>query len=282
MEIVALALHKLALKGNTASQNRTKFHAIEIPGISIRDYLKRFVTFLNLECAHLIAILIIQDRYIKKLATNSISYTNIHRLLAAITQAVHKTYDDELYSNTYYASIAGIPVKEMNVLEVELLFVINFELFITPETYLLYRQEIVNFAAREEERHYGMKHYAINMSQQDKDMLNLLKEDPFHHPTGCMELPGEFFIQDVVAPPPVKQLLIEEEVKIIPAPEPILVNDSEHIDPKPIPEAPLLIAKNEAEERKSIVFSNNPHILFAPPKSTHSQKASTCRFCTIL
>lgn len=44
-----------------------------------------------------------------------------------------KFLDDRYFNNAFYAKIGGIPLKEMNSLEIELLFLSNFSLHVYRE-----------------------------------------------------------------------------------------------------------------------------------------------------
>lgn len=59
-----------------------------------------------------------------------------------------KFFDDQYYNNAYYAKVGGVPCKEMNSLEVEFLFLTNFSLFVTYDTYKQYHTELRNHAMR--------------------------------------------------------------------------------------------------------------------------------------
>eukprot|EP00163_Fabomonas_tropica_P009578 TRINITY_DN193_c0_g1_i1.p1 TRINITY_DN193_c0_g1~~TRINITY_DN193_c0_g1_i1.p1 ORF type:complete len:230 (+),score=58.66 TRINITY_DN193_c0_g1_i1:1036-1725(+) len=53
-----------------------------------------------------------------------------------------KFIDDTYYNNAYYARVGGVPCGEMNSLELEFLFLINFGLHTTPEIFYRYRAEL--------------------------------------------------------------------------------------------------------------------------------------------
>ena len=53
-----------------------------------------------------------------------------------------KTFDDQFYTNAHYAKVGGIPVEELNCLELEFLFNINFSLYVSCEDYQRYHEEI--------------------------------------------------------------------------------------------------------------------------------------------
>jgi len=50
------------------------------------------------------------------------------------------------FNNAYYAKVGGVPAHEMNSLEVEFLFRINFSLHVTPDLYFKYHSELVTHA----------------------------------------------------------------------------------------------------------------------------------------
>lgn len=49
-------------------------------------------------------------------------------------------------NNAYYAKVGGVPCNEINSLEVEFLFMVNFTLFVTTDTYSQYYTELCNHA----------------------------------------------------------------------------------------------------------------------------------------
>eukprot|EP00456_Euglypha_rotunda_P020378 TRINITY_DN17835_c0_g1_i24.p1 TRINITY_DN17835_c0_g1~~TRINITY_DN17835_c0_g1_i24.p1 ORF type:complete len:216 (-),score=34.41 TRINITY_DN17835_c0_g1_i24:12-659(-) len=53
-----------------------------------------------------------------------------------------KFFDDHYYNNAFYAKVGGVICEEMNSLEVEFLFMLNFHLFVSTRTYKLYYQEL--------------------------------------------------------------------------------------------------------------------------------------------
>ena len=67
-------------------------------------------------------------------------------MITAILLAA-KFFDDAYYNNAYYAKVGGVLVSEMNGLEVDFLFRINFSLHVTPEVFEKYRAELLSQAA---------------------------------------------------------------------------------------------------------------------------------------
>jgi hypothetical protein len=54
-----------------------------------------------------------------------------------------KFFDDRFYNNEYYARVGGISNKEVNVLEIEFLNLVNFNLHVDPILFLKYRQRLL-------------------------------------------------------------------------------------------------------------------------------------------
>lgn len=53
-----------------------------------------------------------------------------------------KFFDDVYNSNQYYSAIGGVSCKELNRLELEFLYLINFALHIKPVVFEQYRTEL--------------------------------------------------------------------------------------------------------------------------------------------
>jgi len=53
-----------------------------------------------------------------------------------------KFFDDAYYNNAYYAKVGGVLVSEMNGLEVDFLFRINFSLHVPTDEFRKYRMEL--------------------------------------------------------------------------------------------------------------------------------------------
>jgi len=71
---------------------------------------------------------------------------NVHRVVITGVLLAAKFFDDAYYNNAYYAKVGGVLVAEMNSLEVEFLFRINFSLHVTPDVYSKYHAELLMHA----------------------------------------------------------------------------------------------------------------------------------------
>mmetsp|Transcript_19083 Transcript_19083/g.28500 ORF Transcript_19083/g.28500 Transcript_19083/m.28500 type:complete len:502 (-) Transcript_19083:470-1975(-) len=123
----------------------TKFHALKAPGIGIMQYLERIHKYASCSTECFILALIYIDRLIQR---NNFLLTelNVHRVVITAVLLAAKFFDDAYYNNAYYAKVGGVLVSEMNSLEVEFLFRINFSLKVSPELFQKYHAELVSHA----------------------------------------------------------------------------------------------------------------------------------------
>ena len=66
----------------------------------------------------------------------------IHRVIIVSIVLAFKFNDDSFYDSASYALIGGIPVEELNYLEMEFLKEINFSLLVSCEDYQKYHNEL--------------------------------------------------------------------------------------------------------------------------------------------
>ena len=72
---------------------------------------------------------------------------NVHRVVITAILLAAKFFDDAYYNNAYYAKVGGVLVSELNSLEVEFLFRINFSLRVSPEEFQKYNAELSSHAS---------------------------------------------------------------------------------------------------------------------------------------
>jgi len=113
---------------------RSPFHSLKVPPISIRDYIFRVFKYSKCseECLALALIYVIRFCEIEAV---DLTFYNIHRLLITGVLVAAKFRDDLYFSNTYYAHIGGVPVAELNSLEVAFLKALDWNLWVPPEEY---------------------------------------------------------------------------------------------------------------------------------------------------
>lgn len=103
--------------------------------ISIKDYLLdliRHTNMLHVQPGHLTAAMIYLDRYLE--ATQiPLTKFNIHRLMLTSFMLAVKTLDDAYPNNKHIAYVGGIPLEELNKLEIEFSTKIDFRVSIFKE-----------------------------------------------------------------------------------------------------------------------------------------------------
>lgn len=147
--VLACVLNQLCQRNDRlpmAQRGVSKFHALRPPAISIKDYLTRISKYAACSSECFVLALVYIDRIIQSNPAFTVNSLNIHRLLITSVMLAAKFFDDQYFNNAYYAKVGGVPCNEMNNLEVEFLFMTNFTLFVTTETYQQYYTELCNHA----------------------------------------------------------------------------------------------------------------------------------------
>ena len=107
------------------------------PPISIEDYINRIYKSTKMNISSLILSVIYIDRF-SELNGYILSMKNIHRIILASCLLSIKFNEDVSINAKYYASIAGIPVYDLNNLEFYLIVKLQFGLFVNYDTYQKY------------------------------------------------------------------------------------------------------------------------------------------------
>ncbi|OAQ26206.1 cyclin-related 2, partial [Linnemannia elongata AG-77] len=134
----------LAVNDRLACPKITLFHSRAIPNISIEAYLSRILQYAPFQNEVLLIILLYFDRIgggckPTQLIINSF---NIHRLLITSILVACKFSSDVFYPNVRYARVGGLPLSELNQLELEFLFLSQFELNTTESELQAYGNKL--------------------------------------------------------------------------------------------------------------------------------------------
>ena len=113
-----------------------------IPKMSLGDYLNRIMTYTKIEQPTLVSALIYIDRFCSK---NKIILTeyNTHRLLIASVVVSIKYNEDRKYNNEFYSLVAGTDKRQLNQLEREFIYGIDFDLFIDEGEFETYERSLL-------------------------------------------------------------------------------------------------------------------------------------------
>ena len=148
------------LLNNICEENKAKkekrnsfikhFTNINIPSISIRDYLMRLTKYSKINESTIIIILIYIDR-ICKINNVLLTFYNIHKLLLASFILAIKYNEEQYYSMLIYSKIGGVSLSELNKLEFEFIKLIGFNLFIRQNLYDKYYNDLMSLNSISEE-----------------------------------------------------------------------------------------------------------------------------------
>lgn len=95
------------------------FHTAYVPSISIGAYLRRVALYTKVSSEVLLQSVLhvhqLMQREVQPLIVNSL---NVHRLLLTSILTTAKFFDDAHYNNAYFSYVGGVPLRELNALEV--------------------------------------------------------------------------------------------------------------------------------------------------------------------
>ncbi|KAI1785348.1 cyclin-domain-containing protein [Ganoderma leucocontextum] len=124
------------------------FHARNVPTIPLEAYLTRIQKYCPASNEVFLSLLVYFDRMMK-LAKEAcgkvfaIDMYNVHRLVIAGVTVASKFFSDVFYTNSRYAKVGGLPLTELNQLELQFLLLNNFHLMISQSEMQLYASKLV-------------------------------------------------------------------------------------------------------------------------------------------
>lgn len=149
VDVLADLLNRLCERNDRLIRNNTsvtRFHALRPPQITIKLYLERIAKYSSCSEECFVLALIYIDRLIRKNRKFLVNSLNVHRLMITSIMLGAKFFDDQYFNNAYFGKVGGVNCKEMNLLEVEFLFMINFNLFVETDMYNTYNERLMNHA----------------------------------------------------------------------------------------------------------------------------------------
>ncbi|XP_031479783.1 cyclin-U1-1 [Nymphaea colorata] len=123
----------------TAETSRLSvFHGVKAPSISISKYLERIYRYTNCSPSCFVVGYIFIDRLVHRNPSSPVVSLNVHRLLVTSIMVATKVLDDVHYNNAFYARVGGVSNEELNRLELELLFLLDFSVMVTSRVFESY------------------------------------------------------------------------------------------------------------------------------------------------
>ncbi|KAL0005914.1 hypothetical protein SO802_013475 [Lithocarpus litseifolius] len=112
----------------------TIFHGLKAPILSIQQYVERIFKYSKCSPSCFVVAYIYIEKFLQRTDAN-LTPLNVHRILITSIMVAAKFMDDECHENAYYAKVGGISTAELNSLELNFLFNLDFRLFVTPEVF---------------------------------------------------------------------------------------------------------------------------------------------------
>ncbi|KAI8551875.1 hypothetical protein RHMOL_Rhmol06G0221200 [Rhododendron molle] len=128
----------LGLVSARSGKTLNGFHGVRAPSISIAKYLERIYKFTNCSPSCFVVGFVYIDRVVHRHPESLVVSLNVHRLLVTSVMVAAKMLDDVHYNNAFYARVGGITNAELNKLELELLFLLDFGVTVSSRVFESY------------------------------------------------------------------------------------------------------------------------------------------------
>lgn len=144
LRVIAFILQEAAMQNDLLSGNLTlsRFHTLSPPKIPILTYLRYIRKQTKCPRACFVVALILLDKLLAKQTHVQITPNTVHKLILCSLMTASKFTTDMGFQNVAWAAIGGIRAEEMNILELEFLFQLQFGLVVTDIEYAKYDAEI--------------------------------------------------------------------------------------------------------------------------------------------
>jgi len=149
VEVLSDVLTRLCERNDRFMINQTavtRFQALRAPQIAIKSYLERIVKYSNCSEECFVLALIYIDRLIKVNEKFMLNSLNVHRLMITSVMLGAKFFDDQYYNNAHFGKVGGVSCKEINLLEIEFVFMINFNLYVETDLFETYSKRLESHA----------------------------------------------------------------------------------------------------------------------------------------
>ena len=146
LKTIAFSLQEASIRNNLllfSNPYLTRFNMLSPPKISIADYLIFLYNKSKESRSCFLSAFILLDRLLLKQPHIIITPFNVHKLCLCSILIASKFLSDRGLTNNDWAVIGGVPVSELNLLELEFLFLIEFSLVISKDEYNKYEEVFI-------------------------------------------------------------------------------------------------------------------------------------------
>ncbi|KAI8972010.1 cyclin-domain-containing protein [Mycotypha africana] len=157
IEKIVKANDKLIHINKTPDQHLC-FQANSIPTIDIHAYLTRIFKYCPCPNECFLSLLVYFDRMSSSPGIQQqqqhiplrIDSYNIHRLTIVGMMIASKFFSDVFFTNVRYAKVGGLPLEELNALEIEVLKLNSFNMFVSLEELQKYGDQLLMHYRKEQ------------------------------------------------------------------------------------------------------------------------------------
>lgn len=121
----------------------TRFHSRAPPAISVKDYLFRLIVHATLSPPILLSMVFYVDKLCTMYPAFTISSLTVHRFLITAATVAAKGLSDSFWTNSLYAKVGGVSLRELALLELEFLRKLDWRIVPKPETLVDYYRGLV-------------------------------------------------------------------------------------------------------------------------------------------
>ena len=125
------------MRNNLISLKDNIFYLDQIPEVSLENYIYHLMKYTNMSISSLILAIIYIDQFCEKFRY-VLCLNNIYRILLIFVFISIKFNEDFLINSEYYSKIAGVSVKDLNVLEYQICVAMNFDFYVKSDYYEQY------------------------------------------------------------------------------------------------------------------------------------------------
>lgn len=118
------------------------FNNESIPRITIKNYLLRIIKYCKINKSTMLMCLVYIDRIPSDFI---ITMYNIHKILLASLLIACKNNEDKIHTNFYFSRVGGINLFEMNLIEIDFLVLIDYNMFVEADTYKEYDNHFFSY-----------------------------------------------------------------------------------------------------------------------------------------
>jgi hypothetical protein len=113
------------------------------PAISVKDYLFRLIVHATLSPPILLSMVFYVDKLCTMYSAFTISSLTVHRFLITAATVAAKGLSDSFWTNSLYAKVGGVSLRELALLELEFLRQLDWRIVPKPETLVDYYRGLV-------------------------------------------------------------------------------------------------------------------------------------------